>query len=250
MRAGIGLTGDMDASQLYPLPGIQDPFSTFTHLVGAVVFLVLGIRLVRHGGFHWGHKLGLAVFSFAAVFLLSMSGVYHLLPYGAARDVFVRLDHAAIFVLIAASFTPIHAIVCRGWWRWGMLTLIWSMAITALVLKMVFFDTVPEWAGLVMYLGLGWMGLLSGVGLVRQYGLHHVRWVFWGGVAYTVGATLEFIQPPMLVPGVIGGHELFHVAVLAGIGFHWYHMHSISRKLPRLIVLPATATKVDTPQAT
>jgi len=114
----------------------------------------------------------LSVFALSSVLLLSLSGVYHLLAPGTAgRQVLQRLDHAAIFVLIAGSFTPVHAILFRGAWRWAMLAGIWAAAITGLVLKTVFFATLPEWLGLLMYLGLGWMGVISALALAGRYRL-------------------------------------------------------------------------------
>jgi channel protein (hemolysin III family) len=132
-----------------------------------------------------------------------------------------RLDHAAIFVLIAGSFTPVHVILFRGGWRWGMLAGIWGAALAGLVLKTVFFSTMPEWLGLAMYLGLGWMGVISALHLARRYGLRFIQPLLWGALAYTAGASIEFLRWPVLQEGIVGPHEIFHLAVLAGISCHW-----------------------------
>jgi channel protein (hemolysin III family) len=162
------------------------------------------------------------VFAFSCVVLLSLSGVYHLLSPGTAgRDVLQRLDHAAIFVLIAGTFTPVHGILFKGIGRWGMIVLIWTAAITGVTLKTIFFKGVSEWLGLTFYLGLGWIGALSGVVLYRRYGFAFLKPLLWGALAYTVGAVLEFVRQPILIPGVIGPHELFHAAVLTGAACHW-----------------------------
>jgi channel protein (hemolysin III family) len=205
-----------------PIPGFSDPFSSLTHLAGAGVFAVLAVPLVMRGRGHAGRMTALAIFAFAVVAQLALSGVFHLLaPDTTGRAVLKRLDHAAIFVLIAATFTPVHAILFRGPWRWGMLSGIWTAAVTGLTLKTVFFDSLPEWLGLALYLGLGWMGGLSMFALARRYGLRFIRLLVAGGVAYTVGAVIDFAGAPPLIPGVIAGHELFHVAVLAGVSLHW-----------------------------
>ena len=102
-----------------------------------------------------------------------------------------------------------------------MLTVVWGAALAGLILKTVFFSTVPEWLGLAMYLGLGWMGIFSGIALARRYGVRFIQPILWGAVAYTVGAVAEFLRWPVLLPGVVGPHELFHLAVLAGISCHW-----------------------------
>lgn len=216
-------------ADIIPIPGFSEPFSSLSHLLGAGVFAVLSVLLLRRGrGRRW-RVVSLAVFSFGAVFLLSMSGVYHLLgPNGIAREVMRRLDHAAIFVLIACSFTPIHTIMFRGWGRWGMLLLIWTIAVVGITLKMVFFDAVYSSMNLTLYLGMGWLGLFSGIALWNRYGFQFVQAVLWGGVAYSVGAIMSAINWPVLVTGVVQGHEIFHVAVLIGLGFHWAFIYQIA----------------------
>jgi channel protein (hemolysin III family) len=164
----------------------------------------------------------LGIYAFSCVLLLSLSGVYHLLtPGGEGRAVLQRLDHGAIFVLIAGTFTPVHGILFRGRTRSVPLVLIWSAAATGIVLKSVFFGDFPEWLGLSLYLGLGWVGVASGIVLWCRFGPAFVRSLVWGAVAYTGGAMLEFLRWPVLFAGVVGPHELFHAAVLTGVGFHW-----------------------------
>ena len=91
-------------TDLYPLPGFHDPVSSISHLLGAVVFACLAVPLVRRGRGDAGRVAFLGVYAFACVFLFSMSAVYHMLPRGGGRAVMERLDHSAIFVLIAGTF--------------------------------------------------------------------------------------------------------------------------------------------------
>jgi len=212
------------------IPGFSDPFSSLSHLGGAAVFAVLGASLIARGrGDPW-RLLSLAAFVFSCVLLLSLSGVYHLLTPGTpARGVLLRLDHAAIFVLIAGSFTPVHAILLRERWQHYLLAGIWSAAITGLVLKTVYFDAMPPWLGLMMYLGLGWMGAVSAAAIARRFGVRFVLPLVWGALAYTIGALADFLNWPVLIANVVGPHELFHLAVLAGISFHWAFIRGIAR---------------------
>ena len=212
----------MTVHPTYPIPGFSEPFSSLSHLLAAGVFLVLGIWLVRLGRGHAGRVASLIIFTFSVVFLLAMSGVFHLLePGGTGRMVLQRLDHAGIFMLIAGTFTPVHANLFKGGWRWGMLLVIWTIAITSITLKTIYFNDIPEWFGLSLYLCLGWFGAISGILLYRRYGYAYIKPLLYGALAYTIGAILEFIRRPVLIPGVIGPHELFHIAVLFGIGFHF-----------------------------
>jgi channel protein (hemolysin III family) len=214
---------------LVSIPGFADPFSSLSHLLAAGLVLWMGAAyLVQQRG-STVRTIGVSVFIFGAVFLLSMSGVYHLLEPGTAgRAVLQRLDHAAIFVLIAATFTPVHLLLFRGIARWGMLALIWIAAITGLTLKMVFFAEIPEALGVSLYLGLGWVGAISAYLLYRRCGARPLLPVVVGALAYTIGAVLEFARYPVLVPGVIGAHEIFHVLVLVGIAAHWRFIRAIS----------------------
>ncbi len=174
--------------------------------------------------------VSLGVFVFAVVFLLSMSGVFHLLTPGTdGRYVLQVLDHAAIFCLIAATFTPIHVLQFKGFMRWGILLIVWSTAITGLTLKSIFFEEVPEILSLTLYLALGWLGALTGYMLYRRLGFKAILPLLYGAIAYTLGATLEFLRQPVMIFGVVGPHELFHVLVLMGISFHWQFVYRMAR---------------------
>ena len=216
-------------AHLLSIPGFSDPVSSVTHLAGAAVFAVLGVFLIRRGRGDARRVMALLVFVFSCVLLLSLSGVYHLLrPDTPARGVLMRLDHAAIFVLIAGSFTPVHAILLQDRWHRHLLPLIWAAAIAGLAFKSLYFDTMPEWLGLLMYLGLGWLGVISTVTLALRFGLRFILPLVWGGLAYTLGALADHFRWPELVPGIVGPHEAFHLAVLAGISFHWAFIRRIA----------------------
>lgn len=209
--------------------GMGDPVSSLMHLVGSLVFAALSGFLLRRGGKRVGHVVPLAVFAVSCIILLGLSGSYHLLePATSARRLLQRLDHAAIFLLIAGTFTPVHCILFRGVLRWGVLAVIWSSAVAGMVLKTVFFENVAEGLSLSLYLAMGWSGLLSGAILWRRFGWAFVRPLTCGALAYTGGALLEFFRQPVLIPGVIGSHEVFHGAVVAGIAYHWRFIHQLA----------------------
>lgn len=210
------------------IPGFSDPFSSISHLLGAVVFLFYGFKLIRQSRVHSGWIVAVSVFVFSYVFLLSMSGVFHLLDHQSmARTVLQRLDHAGIFGLIAGTFTPIHTVLFKGFWRWGILLIIWTLAITGITLKSIFFNDLAEWLGLIFYLGLGWAGILTGYLTHRLHGFAIIKPLLYGALAYTAGASLEFLRLPIIIPGVIGPHELFHIAVLFGIAWHSQFVHNL-----------------------
>lgn len=205
-----------------PIPGFSEPFSSISHLLSAFASLVGGCFLLKKG---WGNFLrvfALLVYIFGMIFLFTMSGVYHLLEPGhLPRLVMQRLDHAAIWLMIAGSFTPIHIILFRSFWRWGVLGFIWTFAITGLVLKTVFFTDIPQWASIGCYLSLGWLGTLSAWQLNRQFGIKNAAYVLLGGLAYSFGAILEGTTQLVIIPGVIETHEVFHIFVTLGAALHW-----------------------------
>jgi len=207
---------------IYSIPGFSEPFSSISHLLAATLFSLAGLLLLlRSRGSH-GRFYSIGIFVFIVVFLLSMSGIFHLLdPGGEPRSIMRRLDHAAIFTLIAGTFTPIHVMLFSGWRRWSVLAVIWLFAIAGISVKMVYFNQLPEWVGLTLYLSMGWIGALSAMLIFHLHGGRYLVPLIAGAVAYSVGAALEFLRLPTLIVGVFGPHELFHVFVVFGIGFHW-----------------------------
>jgi channel protein (hemolysin III family) len=222
-------------STIVSIPGFADPFSSMSHLLGAALFTLFSVFLLRRGRGDAARMASLAVFCFGTVFLLSSSGVMHLLGRdGTAHSVMRRIDHAAIFVLIACSFTPIHVILFQGRQRWIVLTLVWMVAIVGITIKTIFFDSIPPAVGTAIYIGMGWIGLASWRAVVKEYGFQFARPIMWGGFAYTIGGVLDSLHWPVLISGVVQWHEVFHVAVLIGLGCHWAFIYSVAdRPLPR-----------------
>jgi channel protein (hemolysin III family) len=145
-----------------------------------------------------------------------------------ARAVMARIDHGAIFVLIAGTYTPVHGILFRGWTRWGPIAMIWAAAIAGIALKSVYFEDMSGVLGVILYLILGWLGALTGISLALRYGFAFVKPVLWGGIAYSIGALLEVARWPVVIPGVVHHHEMFHMAVLIGAFFHWSFVWKIA----------------------
>lgn len=217
-----------DISDPIPYLGLADPVAAITHLLGALLFAPLGALLLHRTRRYPLLLTAASVYVLAVVMALAVSGIFHLTPHQtSAREVLVRLDHAAIFFLIAASYTPVHVVQFVGVRRWGVIIVVWAAGICGMVLKLTFYESVPEWISLLLYLGLGWAGAASAWMLYRRFGLVPLTPLFLGAIAYTLGAVLDFADVPTLIKGVIGPHEVFHVFVLAGIGCHWYYISRI-----------------------
>lgn len=217
-----------EGAALYSIPmiGFSDPVSSWSHLLSAGAALLGGYFLFKRGKGNGYRLTALGIYTFSLVFLFSMSGVYHLLDRGGvARDVLQRLDHAGIWVLIAGTFTPIHTILFRGAWRWLVLLFIWSVAITGLVLQVIFFKDFPEELTLSLFLGLGWVGLLTVKKFHLSYSHKSIFFLVMGGVYYSIGAVLEYTRWPVLWTGYIGPHEIFHIFVIIAAYCHWRFIH-------------------------
>ena len=208
--------------QVHSLAGLFEPFSALTHLGGAVVFACLSIPLLRRARGDANRVSMFTVYAFACVLLLSMSGVFHMLPeHSTGRAVLGRLDKAAIFVLIAGTHTPVQGLFFRGAARWGVLLAMWLIAAVGITLFTIFYDQLPRGLGTGVYLILGWIASMSGLIVWRRIGTAQIALLLLGGLAYSVGAILLGLGWPTLIPGVFGPHELWHVAVLAGVSLHW-----------------------------
>ncbi|MEM7755529.1 MAG: hemolysin III family protein [Planctomycetota bacterium] len=224
-----------------------DPIAAFTHLLGALACVGAAPSLVARGQTLHA-RVALAVFAASAVLLLLASGAFHSMTHDTpTREVFKRLDHAAIFVLIAGSFTPIHAVLFRGWLRWGVLVPIWVAAIAGVALKTIFFESIPYWVGVTVYLTMGWVGGLSFAFLIARRGFRYTSPLLLGGLAYTVGAVCEFTGEPSLIPGVFESHEVFHVMVLLGLMGMWAFMHRAVDDYPDATQLPRTQRPLPMP---
>ena len=208
--------------QWYSIDGFNDPMSSISHLVGLIVFFVLSLFMLASA---WRSRVRFwfsFVFCLAAVLMLAMSSVFHMFaPGSTARAVMLRLDVAAIFLLIAGTFTPVHGILFKGWKRSGILSLLWGIAVTGITLRTIFFESIPSVVGIGIFLAMGWIGAWSAWLLFQDYGWPIVKPVVAGGVLYSIGAIVNAVNAPVIIPMVWGPHETFHLFVLAGLGAHW-----------------------------
>lgn len=203
--------------------GLHEPISSLTHLIGAVAFLAMGVLLMLRAAGH-SRRRYLAVYSATCVLLLVVSGVYHSFPPGGAREVFLRMDLAAIFLLIAGTFTAIHATLLTSRKHCGPLCFVWAIGVVGVVLSLTCYDLVPAGCWLLMYLLQGWSGVINAFLIWRHHGPSYVVFPFLGGVVFTIGAFIEAGEQLVLIPHFVGAHELFHLAVLLGMSIFWIYI--------------------------
>lgn len=163
-----------------------------------------------------------AVYAACVVVLFGSSALYHRVNWrsSGARRWMRRLDHSAIFLLIAGSYTPFALLVIHGTLGDVILAVVWSGAVAGIVLKLVWIDA-PKWLITVIYVALGWVALAAAPDLFQELGVLAASMVALGGLLYTIGALVYVFQRPDPVPAVFGYHEVFHVLVVVAAGLQY-----------------------------
>lgn len=191
--------------------------NTISHGVGLALAIaatpILIVTAVRAGS-AW-NMVGVSVFASAMICLYFASTLYHALRHDKAKRVFRVLDHGAIFLLIAGTYTPFTLGVMRGPWGWTMLGLIWAMAAVGLTMKAVA-GTRYRWLSMVLYLSMGWLVLIAARPTLLRVPLPGILWLLAGGVAYTAGVAFFSAHR------VRYSHFVWHLFVVAGTTCHFF----------------------------
>jgi hemolysin III len=169
----------------------------------------------------WPGRLSLVVFGFGLIALFTTSSVYHSIPWRERwRRRMQRLDHSMIFVLIAASYTPISIIVLDGWLRVATIAVVWGIALLGIGLVLVL-PRSKHGISIALMTSLGWLAVPLMVPLATRVGLVAVLLLTAGGVLYSAGMVFLVTGRPRLWPRVFSHHELFHVFVVAAAVLHF-----------------------------
>lgn len=205
---------------------VKDPFSGFSHLVGAVLSIIGLVLLVRYAvadGTVW-HIVAFSIFGASLILLYTASSLYHLLTVSEKGSLILRkIDHTMIYVLIAGTYTPVCLIPLRGGWGWSILISIWAIAMAGIIMKLLWFNA-PRWLYTLFYLIMGWLIAIAFVPLLHTMPFAAVMWLVAGGLLYTVGAVIYGTKWPRLKSKFFGFHEVFHLFVLYGSFCHFWMM--------------------------
>lgn len=161
------------------------------------------------------YLIGAGIFSASMILLYLFSTCYHALPPGDSKRLFRTVEHSAIFVLIAGTYTPLTLGVLRGVLGWTLLGLVWSLALLGVVMKLSNRLSHPA-ASVGFYLLMGWLILAAINPLYMNYSLSALFWLIGGGVAYTTG--VAFFVTDHRLPY---GHFVWHLFVMAGSACHY-----------------------------
>lgn len=188
-----------------------------THGIGillSIAGLIALVAVARRTG-NASYVLACAVYGVTLILLYVASTLYHCIPSPRAKRTLRVLDHSAIYLLIAGTYTPFTLISLRGPWGWTLFTLVWGMAALGIVLKVAAIGRF-RWLSMVLYLGMGWLVLVA-LGPLRTAVSHQgVTLLFLGGVSYTVGTVFYGMRR------LPYHHAVWHAFVLAGSVLHFF----------------------------
>jgi hemolysin III len=200
---------------------LREPVSGLMHLGGAVAALVGQIVLLVMGWPGVEKIVAVLVYGLSLVGLFSASATYHLVNAGPKVTAILRkLDHSAIYLLIAGSYTPFCLLAFDGFFRWGMLAIVWTFAAVGIAVKLLYMGA-PRWVSAGIYLLMGWLSLAAAGEMLAALPPFSLVWMIVGGVIYSLGAIVYATKIFNFAPGKFGFHEVWHIFVLLGAAAHF-----------------------------
>lgn len=192
--------------------------NSLSHGLGLLAGLV-GAPMLMFAAWRGGDPFffaGTAVFTAAMLLVYLGSTLYHAWPRGPIKSVFQVIDHSAIFLLIAGTYTPFTLGPLRGPWGWTILGLIWGLAIFGVILKSVHGTQQRRKLSLALYLGMGWLIVVAFHPLLQNVPLSSLTWLVAGGLAYTGGIFFFLCKRRRYT------HFIWHLFVLLGTACHFF----------------------------
>jgi hemolysin III len=192
----------------------EERFNSITHLLGTIAALVGLILLIRQESDPW-KLFSFSIFGGTMIFQYATSTLYHAMS-GQTKRLLRKLDHLAIYILIAGTYAPFTLVTLRNDWGWPVFGIVWVLAIFG-----IYIDLLPNKNGrrtipIILYLLMGWMALLLSKPLLDNLPLTGFVWLLCGGVSYTFGLIFYGLDERVRY-----FHAIWHLFVLAGSFFHF-----------------------------
>ena len=200
---------------------LRDPISGLTHLSAAILALVgLFVMLIMS----WGEQaklISVLIYGISLILLFSASATYHMtIAKPKVIAILRKVDHAAIYLLIAGTYTPFCINAFSGFWQWGLLSIIWGLALVGIGIK-VFLINVPRWVNAGVYLIMGWLVIAAMQEMLNTLAPATLTWLIVGGAIYTFGAVIYITKKLDFKPGIFGFHEVWHIFVMLAAAAHY-----------------------------
>ena len=200
---------------------MKEPVNTWTHFisfVAAIVGLIILIILCRNS---LSKLITMTIYGLSLILLYGASSLYHWVRTTPQKELLLKkIDHIAIYFLIAGSYTPVFYYGLEGAWRWAMLISVWSLALLGMALK-IWFIHAPRYVSSAFYVSLGWIALVPFLQLIKHLPVGAVILMAVGGVLYTIGAVIYATKIFDFFPKRFGFHEIFHLFIAAGSVVHF-----------------------------
>ncbi|MDD3653411.1 MAG: hemolysin III family protein [Desulfotomaculaceae bacterium] len=201
---------------------MREPVNTCTHFItflGSIAGLVFLIVVTKNDA---SKLITLTIYGSSVIILYGASSLYHWLRTTPSNILMLKkLDHVAIYYLIAGSYTPIFYFGLAGTWKWVMLSAVWVLAIIGMILKL-WLIFAPRYVSAAFYLTLGWIALVPFLQLFKNLPLETIILMITGGVLYTIGAVIYATKCFDFFPRRFGFHEIFHLFIMAGSIVHFF----------------------------
>ncbi len=209
------------------LSKFRQPVSGLTHLAGAVSAIIGQAVLLTQSGSQYLEKISLMVYSASLFLMFLASSVYHLAcSTPRVTGVLRKFDHAAIYLLIAGTYTPFCINAFHGFWQWGLLAIIWTFALVGIGIK-IWYIQAPRWITAGVYVVMGWLVVFAFREMWLTLAPTTILWLFIGGLAYTLGAVIYITRRLDFVPNVFGFHEVWHIFVMLGAAAHFAAVYTM-----------------------
>ena len=203
------------------LKKLREPVNSLTHWAGAILGVIWLIALLIVGWSTPAKIISLLIYGLSLIAMFSASATYHMVQVkDKVLEIFRKVDHSAIFLLIAGTYTPFCVNAFTGFWKWGMLSIVWSLAVIGIGVK-IFYIGAPRWVNAGIYVLMGWMSVASAGQMLSQLPTWVFVWMIVGGVIYTLGAVVYATKIFNFKPGVFGFHEVWHIFVLLAAAAHF-----------------------------
>lgn len=200
-------------------PNSNEYVNAISHLVGAILSisaLAVLVTLAAIAG-KPAHVVGFAIYGVSLFLSQLFSCLLHFfLLFGKYLRVFGILDHNAIYILIAGTYTPFCLTIFEGATGWVLFGIVWSLAVFFITLKSIFFAKISVAMSNVSFLLMGWLIVFLIGPIYTRLGINAILWLLAGGLFYTVGALIFAYGKPDPFPPYFGNHEIWHLCVLAG----------------------------------
>lgn len=191
--------------------------NSLTHGIGLFLSIIGFIFLLIHPlqeGHHW-RSLTFGIYGLSLILLYAASTFYHTIKNPKLKKTFRTIDHCAIYLMIAGSYTPVTLLLLQGVWGWTLFALIWALTFIGIIFKIFFKHRFPLFS-VALYLGMGWLVVIAIKPLINHFHYEGLCWLIAGGLCYTSGIFFYLLDTRRFY------HAIWHLFVLGGSTCHYF----------------------------